>query len=47
MMPTGERKDGFVETMPADEEGKVVQFERFGFVKVEKVAPKMLAYFTH
>jgi len=47
MMPTGERKEGFVETMPADEEGKVVQFERFGFVKVEKVAPKMLAYFTH
>ncbi len=47
IMPTGERKDGFVESMPADEEGKVVQFERFGFVKVEKVAPKMLAYFTH
>ncbi|MHC1709405.1 MAG: glutamate--tRNA ligase [Methanomassiliicoccales archaeon] len=47
IMPTGERKDGFVEAMPADEEGKVVQFERFGFVKIEKVAPKMLAYFTH
>ncbi|MHC1680721.1 MAG: glutamate--tRNA ligase [Methanomassiliicoccales archaeon] len=47
IMPTGERKDGFVETMPNEEEGKVVQFERFGFVKVEKVAPKMLAYFTH
>jgi glutamyl-tRNA synthetase len=47
MMPTGERKDGFVETMPADEEGKVVQFERFGFVKVEKVSPKLMAYFTH
>jgi len=47
IMPTGERKDGFVEIMPKEEEGKVVQFERFGFVKVEKVAPKMLAYFTH
>jgi glutamyl-tRNA synthetase len=47
IMPTGEKKDGFVETMPQDEEGKVVQFERFGFVKVEKVAPKLLAYFTH
>jgi glutamyl-tRNA synthetase len=47
IMPTGERKDGFVENIPEEEEGKVVQFERFGFVKVEKVAPKMLAYFTH
>ncbi|HSA35740.1 MAG TPA: glutamate--tRNA ligase [Methanomassiliicoccales archaeon] len=47
IMPTGERKDGFVENIPKEEEGKVVQFERFGFVKVEKVAPKLLAYFTH
>ncbi|MBI0581831.1 MAG: glutamate--tRNA ligase, partial [Methanomassiliicoccales archaeon] len=47
IMPTGERKDGFVENIPKDEEGKVVQFERFGFVKIEKAAPKLLAYFTH
>ncbi|NLX47567.1 MAG: glutamate--tRNA ligase [Euryarchaeota archaeon] len=47
IMPTGERKDGFVENLPIEEEGKVVQFERFGFVKVEKVSPKLLAYFTH
>ncbi|MCG7840801.1 MAG: glutamate--tRNA ligase [Methanomassiliicoccales archaeon] len=46
-MPTGEVKDGFVEVLPKTEEGKVVQFERFGFVKVEKVAPKLVAYFTH
>jgi len=47
IMPTGEKKEGFVESLPKEEEGKVVQFERFGFVKVEKVAPKLLAYFTH
>jgi len=47
IMPTGERKDGFVENIPQEEEGKVVQFERFGFVKVEKVSPKLVAYFTH
>jgi len=47
IMPTGEKKDGFVENLPQEEEGKVVQFERFGFVKVEKVSPKLVAYFTH
>jgi len=47
IMPTGESKDGFVESMPLEEEGKVVQFERFGFARVEKVSPKMVAYFTH
>jgi len=47
VMPTGERKDGFAEILPKEEEGKVVQFERFGFVKVEKVSPKLVAYFTH
>ncbi|MCG7844464.1 MAG: glutamate--tRNA ligase [Methanomassiliicoccales archaeon] len=47
IMPTGERKDGFAEVLPKEEEGKVVQFERFGFVKVEKVAPKLMAFFTH
>lgn len=46
-MPTGERKDGFVEPIPTEEEGRVVQFERFGFVKVEKTSPKLVAYFTH
>ncbi|OPX63847.1 MAG: Glutamate--tRNA ligase [Methanomassiliicoccales archaeon PtaB.Bin215] len=46
-MPTGEKKDGFAENLPKEEEGKVVQFERFGFVKVEKVSPKLIAYFTH
>ena len=47
IMPTGERRDGFAEILPKEEEGKVVQFERFGFVKVEKVSPKLTAYFTH
>lgn len=47
IMPTGERKEGFVENLPLEEEGKVVQFERFGFVKVEKASPKLMAYFTH
>lgn len=47
IMPTGERKDGFAEILPKEEEGRVVQFERFGFVKVEKVSPKLTAYFTH
>lgn len=47
IMPTGESKDGFAECIPEEEEGKVVQFERFGFVKIEKVSPKLVAYFTH
>ncbi|HQQ24928.1 MAG TPA: glutamate--tRNA ligase [Methanomassiliicoccales archaeon] len=47
IMPTGEKKDGFVENLPKEEEGKVVQFERFGFVKVERTSPKLVAYFTH
>lgn len=47
IMPTGERKEGFVENLPPEEEGKVVQFERFGFVKVDKASPKLIAYFTH
>ncbi len=46
-MPSGEVKEGFAETLPKEEEGRVVQFERFGFVKVERVAPKLIAYFTH
>ncbi|MBN1109877.1 MAG: glutamate--tRNA ligase [Methanomassiliicoccales archaeon] len=47
IMPSGKSMDGFVEPVPQEEEGRVVQFERFGFVKVESVSPKLLAYFTH
>jgi glutamyl-tRNA synthetase len=47
IMPSGESVDGFVEPVPKEEEGRVVQFERFGFVKVERVSPTLLAYFTH
>jgi glutamyl-tRNA synthetase len=47
VMPTGESRDGLVENVPKEEEGNVVQFERFGFARVERTAPKLLAYFAH
>ncbi len=47
VMPTGESRDGLVENVPREEQGNVVQFERFGFARVERTAPKLLAYFAH
>ncbi len=47
LMPDGSKKQGYAEQMPEAEIGKVVQFERFGFVRVEKVKPKIVAYYTH
>jgi glutamyl-tRNA synthetase len=46
MMPDGTVKKGIAEKLPSQEEGKVVQFERFGFARIETVAPMIRAYFT-
>ena len=46
MMPDGEDKKGLVEPVPDSEIGKVVQFERFGFVKIEETCPILKAAFT-
>lgn len=47
LMPDGTKKEGLAEPIHADEIGKVVQFERFGFVRIGQVRPKVIAYFTH
>ncbi|MCS7130236.1 MAG: glutamate--tRNA ligase [Archaeoglobaceae archaeon] len=39
--------DGFVERGVEKEIGKVVQFERFGFCKIEKANEEVLAIYTH
>jgi glutamyl-tRNA synthetase len=46
MMPDGESRKGLVEPIPDSEIGKVVQFERFGFVKIEETHPVLKAVFT-
>ncbi|MCE5296875.1 MAG: glutamate--tRNA ligase [Euryarchaeota archaeon] len=46
-MPDGTKREGKAEPIPEFEKGKVVQFERFGFVKLEQVSPKVVAYYTH
>ncbi len=46
MMPDGESRKGLVEPIPDLEIGKVVQFERFGFVKIEETHPVLKAVFT-
>jgi hypothetical protein len=34
------------ERIPASERDKVVQFERFGFVRIDSISPRVRAYFT-
>ncbi|HPT75040.1 MAG TPA: glutamate--tRNA ligase, partial [Methanomassiliicoccaceae archaeon] len=46
-LPDGTVRKGVAEPLPEKEEGKVVQFERFGFARVESLAPKVRAYFAH
>ena len=46
-MPDGTIKEGFAERIPEFEVNKVVQFERFGFVRIDSVSPKIKAYYTH
>jgi glutamyl-tRNA synthetase len=45
-MPDGSVRKGIAEQLPANETGKVVQFERFGFARIETTAPRVRAYFT-
>lgn len=47
LLPDGASKDGVAEPIPASAIGEVIQFERFGFVRVEDVAPSIRAYFAH
>ncbi|MDD1765609.1 MAG: glutamate--tRNA ligase [Methanomassiliicoccales archaeon] len=46
MMPDGEKKEGYVEPIPDSEIGRIVQFERFGFVRIEETQPILKAVFT-
>ncbi len=47
LMPDGSRREGVCEPFVHDEDGKVVQFERFGFARVERGSPTVRAYFSH
>ncbi|MGD0816868.1 MAG: glutamate--tRNA ligase [Methanomassiliicoccales archaeon] len=46
-MPDGTTKEGYAEKIPEFEINKVVQFERFGFVRIDSVNPTIKAYYTH
>jgi glutamyl-tRNA synthetase len=46
-MPDGTTKEGYAENIPEFEVNKVVQFERFGFVRIDSVNPTIKAYYTH
>ncbi len=46
-MPDGETRQGIVEYGALDSVGKVVQFERFGFLKLEKTDHGLEGYFAH
>lgn len=46
-MPDGEVKEGLVEPLIEMERGDIVQFERFGFVRVERGEGGFVGYFTH
>lgn len=45
-MPDGSVRKGIAERLPVQEKDKVVQFERFGFARVETTSPRLEAYFT-
>jgi glutamyl-tRNA synthetase len=43
-----EKIDGFAEQSVSDiKNNEIVQFERFGFVRIEKIDNKIIGYFTH
>jgi glutamyl-tRNA synthetase len=46
-MPDGTDLTGKCELMAKDSVGKVVQFERFGFVRIEEHGGKIIGWFTH
>ena len=46
VMPDGTVKKGVAERLPGNETDKVVQFERFGFARIETTSPRLRAYFT-
>ncbi|MEW6069559.1 MAG: glutamate--tRNA ligase, partial [Candidatus Thermoplasmatota archaeon] len=46
-MPNGEVIEGVAEELVKYEIGNVVQFERFGFVKVDKLNEVLICYFAH
>jgi len=47
LMPDGSVASGVSEALPSMEVGKVVQFERFGFARVESAAPVVKACYAH
>jgi len=47
VLPDGSSRTGVTEPLPTAEAGRVVQFERFGFARVEETAPKVKAFFAH
>ena len=46
-MPDGCTRVGLVEPMHKNEDGKLVQFERFGFARIAESSPRMIAYYAH
>jgi glutamyl-tRNA synthetase len=46
-MPDGTDLTGKCELLAKDSVGKVVQFERFGFVRIEEHGGKIVGWFTH
>jgi glutamyl-tRNA synthetase len=47
LMTDGSRRKGVAEKGIQSSLGKVVQFERFGFVRIEQVSPFVRGIFTH
>ncbi len=47
LMPDGETTYGAVERQAKDDAGNVVQFERFGFVRIEEEEEGIVGYFGH
>jgi len=47
LMPDGERAEGYGEKGLQNESGKIVQLERFGFVRIESATPQITAVFAH
>ena len=47
LMPDGSKIAGFGEKGLLDEIDKIVQLERFGFVRIESISPEIIAIFTH
>ena len=47
LMPDGTVKRGISEIIPKSEEGRVIQFERFGFCRMEETSPTVRAVYSH